>query len=324
MKHVKRAAEVVVDRVDADCLLRHCEVPKAHAGSITAIVSTPQGIYSASQDNTLKRWKPAPGPGGRYSLTPELEVNLEESCFSLLHQDTWIFCGLWNGNIRAFSQDGTDIQLQGHTKAVRAMLIHEGILITGGQDETIRLWSFDAASKRFNPTHTIKDGLPGEVRKLKVMGGALVIGGSNGVAMCNLQTLTVAKILPPIKFVADFLEYEGHLIVAYNDGSMRVFDAEGNLKKENQPTAAGQILSMGGLESGPRVVCTHNHGKMSIVDLPSFEPRLHWQAFEGGRVESVMCAGHDGLFMVGHQHGNLQLWQRAAPAGGGMMPPQLM
>jgi len=311
-KHVRQAS-IAVERVDGDFLLRHCEVEKAHAGAIHAIVSSPEGIYTVSQDKSLKRWKPQQGPGGLFMLKADLEVPLKESCFSMIRQDGWIFCGLWDGSIRAFSEDHTDITLTGHTGRVSAMLIHENVLISGSADQEVRLWQFDAPSKNFHCTHTIKD-TPGAVHKLMVMGPNLIIGGSNGVAICGLQSLTVSKILPPVKFVADFLEFQGHLIVAYSDGTLRVFDAEGTLKAELKPTPAGSIIAIAGLESGPRVVCTHSKGKVSTVVLPSFEHKLHYQAFEGGRVESIMCAP-DGIFLLGNSSGALQLWQRMPPAG---------
>eukprot|EP00927_Polykrikos_kofoidii_P060477 TRINITY_DN55443_c0_g1_i1.p1 TRINITY_DN55443_c0_g1~~TRINITY_DN55443_c0_g1_i1.p1 ORF type:complete len:423 (+),score=50.53 TRINITY_DN55443_c0_g1_i1:60-1328(+) len=304
-----------VSSVPTEFLVKHCEIEKAHTMAIMQIIMTAQGIYTVSQDKFLKRWQPVRQADGHYELEANLTVPLEESCYSILYKDGWIFCGLWDGDIQAFSQDGIITTLKGHTKRVNCLLIHENVLISGGGDEELRLWQMDPATKKFSCTHTVKDSTPGAIHKLAVMGTNLVIGGSNGVAMCSLKTLVVDKLLPPIKFVSDFLEFQGHLIVAYSDGNLRVFDGEGGLKKELKPISDGaSILSIAGLESGPRVICTHARGQVSTIVLPDFEFKLQFQAFEFGRVESVLCAGHDGIFVLGHQSGNLQLWQRVPPA----------
>lgn len=317
--HVRRQS-TAVSRVEADFLLKHWELEKAHGGAITAMAQSEEGIFTVSQDKTLKRWKPVPKDNepNMFMLKPDLEVPLPESCCSILYKGGWIFCGLWDGTICGFSKDGGQVVLKGHTKKVTCLLVHESVLMSGSADQEVRLWQMDPASKAWNCTHTIKDSTPGAVHKLQVLGTNLVIGGSNGVAMCSLQTLQVSKLLPPIKFVADFLEFQGHLVAAYADGGLRVFDAEGTLKSELQAThTAGPIMAMGGLASGPRIVCTHSRGQVSTIVLPNFEFKLQFQAFDAGRIESVHCeqSGSQGLFLLGHQNGTLQLWQRIPPAG---------
>jgi len=304
-----------VQRVDAEFLIRHCQLDNAHSGAITNITMTPQGIYTVSQDKSLKRWQPQKQADGHFELKEDLTVPLDESCFSMLYKDGWIFCGLWDGSIKGFSQDGGNATMKGHTKRVNALIIHEGILISGAGDQSVKLWQMDPATKQFNCTHTVADCMPGAVNKLCVFGGKLMVGGSAGVAAIDLTSLTVKNILPPVKFVADFLEFQGHLIAAYSDGTMRVFDTEGNMQKELKESAAGPILSIAGLDSGPKIVCTHSRGQVGTIALPNFEHLCTFQAFDTGRVESVMCAGHDGIFLVGHQTGCLQLWQRMPPAG---------
>ncbi|CAE7722211.1 ZFWD3, partial [Symbiodinium pilosum] len=48
---------------------------------------------------------------------------------------------------------------------------------------------------------------------------------------------------------------------------------------------------------------------VSLVTLPSFEFKAEFQALQG-KVDSLLCAGHDGIFLIGSQDGSLQLWQR--------------
>merc|ERR1712061_141271 len=99
-------------------------------------------------------------------------------------------------------------------------------------------------------------------------------------------------------------------IEAYTDGCIRIFASDGSLKTEVKPLAAGPILALAGLDSGPRVLCGHPYGQVSTIELPSFSFRCQFQALEHTKVESLCCAGHDGIFLVGANNGTLQLWQR--------------
>lgn len=310
--HVK-ADSVAVEQVPQEGLARHTQVA-AHSASITDIAMTEQGIYTVSQDKSLKRWKPEKNDAnGPFQLKPELTVELGGGgCFSLLCKGTWLFCGLGDGTIKAFSMDGGDTLLKGHTRRVNALLIHQSVLISGGADREVRLWQFNEGNKTFTCTHTLKESMPGPISCLLVLGEHLFIGGMNGVAMCNLTSLTVTKLLPPVKSVSKFLEFQNHAIVAYAEGGIRIFDAEGTLKSEMKALVAGPILSIAGLESGPMVLCGHAHGQISTISLPGFEFRMQFQAIAGDSIESLMCAGHDGIFLIGSKHGALQLWQRIA------------
>merc|ERR1712130_848418 len=97
--------------------------------------------------------------------------------------------------------------------------------------------------------------------------------------MCNLSSLKVTKLLPPVKPVSKFLEFQGHIIAAYADGTLRVFDGDGNQKSEVPALAAGPIASIGGLEAGPRFLCGHLHGQVSSIVLPDFVFKTQFQAF---------------------------------------------
>jgi len=310
--HVRVQADAT-EKVDEEGIARHCEVVKAHSGAIVAMAMTEQGIYTASQDKTLKRWKPQKDANGRYQLTSDLEVPLEESCFSMYCAGGWIFCGLWNGTVKAFSQDGANTVLRGHTKRVTAVTQHQGVMITGSADRDVRLWQMDAGTKTFNCTHTLNESMPGAISALHVLGDNIWIGGMSGIAMCSLTTLKVTKLLPPVKPVSSFLEFQGHVVAAYSDGSLRVFDAEGGMKSEMQALAAGPILKIAGLDSGPRLLCAHSCGQVSTILLPNFEFKLQFQAFVDTSIESLYCPGQEGLFLLGSKTGNLHLWQRFTP-----------
>lgn len=306
-----------VVRVDADAIGRHCEVKGAHGSSIQAMVMTEQGIYTASQDKTMKRWKPKLSGTGVFELEAELTVPLKESGHSLLFSGGWLFCGLWDGQVQAFAQDGSEAILKGHSKRVTTLAVHQGVLMSGSADKEVRLWQMDPVAKTFNCTHTIEESLPGPISKIHVLGGHLFVGGLYGLAMLDLATLKVSKLLPPTKAVADLLEFQGHIIAAYSEGIIKIFDAEGTLKSETRQLEAGPILRLAGLESGPRVLCGHQRGQVSTITLPSFEFKTAFQALPGQKADSLLCAGHDGIFLIGSQDGSLQLWQRVE----GGLPP---
>jgi hypothetical protein len=106
-------------------------VLKAHANTVAAIAMTEQGIYTASHDNFLKRWKPQQDASGRFQMVNDLQVDLGEACFSMYCAGGWIFCGLFDGTVKAFSQDGANSVLRGHAKRVTSIIQHQGVLITG-------------------------------------------------------------------------------------------------------------------------------------------------------------------------------------------------
>lgn len=300
----------VVDRVDVEAIGRHCEVRKAHGSGIMCMAMTEQGIFTGSQDKSLKRWKPEKGADNRFNLKPEITIPLPDSCFSLLSHGGWLFCGLWSGQIQAFSAEGVETALKGHTRKVTSIILHQNVIISGSTDREVRLWQMDPNTKQFACTHTISESMPGPIAKLCVLGTNLFVGGMNGIAVVNLESLTVTKLLPPTKSVADFLQFQGHLIVAYSDGSLRIYDQEGTLKQETKPLAAGPLVSLGGLELGPRLLCGHARGQVSTIVLPDFAFKTQFQALDGYKVDSILCAGHDGIFLLGSQDGSLQLWQR--------------
>lgn len=310
--HVKVAPNTT-DKVDEDNMARHCEVVNAHAGPIVGISMTEQGIFTASQDKTLKRWKPQKDATGRYQLIPDQEVPMSESVFSMYCSGGWIFCGLWDGSIKAFSVEGANSTLLGHTKRVTAIIQHQGVLISGAMDRDVRLWQMDPGTKAFNCTHTLNESLPGAINCLHALGENLWVGGMSGIAMCSLTTLKVTKLLPPVKSVVSFLEFQGHVIAAYADGGLRIFDGDGSMKSEMANLAGGPIHRIAGLDSGPRVLCGHSHGQVTSISLPEFAFKAQFQAFMDTSIDSVMCAGQDGLFLLGSKTGNLQLWQRLGP-----------
>lgn len=294
-----------------DGFFRHQEIVRAHADAVMAISMAGDCIYTASRDKILKRWKVGKNPAtNRFELHNDIDVVLGETCWCLLHVGEWIFCGLGDGTIKGYSKTGQDCTLRGHTKRVNCLLIHQSILVSGSSDNTVRCWQPDPATQTFTCTNTVSEGIPGAVQCIAVLGATIWIGGTSGIGILDLTSLTVAVQPPPKKFLAGFLEFQGHMIAAYADGSLCIFDASGAPKHSQTPLAPGPILCLAGLESGPRVLCGHAKGQVSSIELPMFKPKTYWQAMERCKVQKLVCAGHDGIFLIGAENGNLQLWQR--------------
>lgn len=328
-KDTQRGAIILsapVEQVPEEGLARHQEIVHAHDEAVMAIVMTGEAVYSASRDKKIKRWKPQPSPiqPGRFELHREVEIHLPEPCWCLAVVGEWLFAGLGDGQIMGWSKAGSTAVLKegGHKKRVAALLLHEHVLISGGHDTTVKMWQAGQGPQPFVCTHSVSDSLPGAVQCLQVLGNKLWVGGTSGVVLVELTTLRAEKQLLPKKFVAGFLLFEGHMIVAYADGSCIIFDPEGNQKMEQQPLPQGAVIGMVGLESGPRVLLGHSKGQVSSIGLPMFDCKKAWQAFEKCKVMSMCTAGHDGIFLLGGENGNLQLWQRrevVPPAG--LVPP---
>jgi len=299
-----------VEAVREDGFFRHQEIAHAHADAVSAVIMAEDAIYTASRDKLLKRWKAQKTAENRFELHADLEVPLGAACWCLLSAGEWLLCGLADGAIRAYSKSGREATLAGHTKRVNCLLLHESVLLSGAGDGFVRCWQMNPQSQTFECTHSITEGISNGVTCMSVLNEHLWVGGTSGVSLVELASLKVTLQLAPKKFVAGLLQFQGHMIVAYADGSVRIFDAAGGEKLAQPPLKAGPVLSVVGLERGPRVLCGHAKGQVSSITLPMFQFKTCWQALERCKVQSLCCAGHDGIFIVGGENGSLQLWQR--------------
>merc|ERR1712032_1414288 len=154
----------------------------------------------------------------------------------------WLFCGLGGGTIRGYAKTGKEATLQGHTKRVSSLLIHQHVFLSGGSDSVVRCWQMDPASQNFACTHTIEEAIPGAVTCMCVLVDYLWVGGTSGVSRVELGTLRVVQQLQPKKYVAGIIQFQGHMIAAYADGALIIFDASGGQKHVQPPLPAGPVL----------------------------------------------------------------------------------
>eukprot|EP00913_Durusdinium_trenchii_P003040 g2810.t2 len=221
--------------VREDGMFRHSEITGAHKDAVMSVVMAADCIYTASRDKTLKRWKVNVGASGKFELQPELEVPLGEVCWCLISAGDWLFCGLGDGNIKGFMKSGQQTVLSGHQKRVSCLMTHQHVLFR--RFDATTSWDFGSEG-----THGISEGISGSVTALAVLGEGLWVGGSSGLALVELATLKVVKQLNPRKFVAGLLQFEGHMIVVYADGSICIFDGLGGLKHQQPALPAGPVL----------------------------------------------------------------------------------
>ncbi|CAJ1427157.1 unnamed protein product [Effrenium voratum] len=304
----------VETQIREDGMFRHSEIKSAHKDAVMSVVMAADCIYTASRDKTLKRWKVCT-TAGAFELKPELEVPLGEVCWCLISAGDWLFCGLGDGNIKGFMKNGQEAVLRGHAKRVSSLITHQHVLLSGASDGSVRCWQLNAHTSTFECTHSISEGISGSVTSLAVLGEGLWVGGTSGVALVELASLRVVKQLEPRKYVSGLLQFEGHMIVVYADGSICIFDALGEQKHKQPALPAGPVLCIAGLESGPRVLCGHAKGQVSSITLPNFVLKKHWQALERAKVQTLCCAGHDGIYVLGAENGTIQLWQRDGSVG---------
>lgn len=301
-------APKVETEVREEAMLRHDHAIRAHDGPINAIVTADDAIYTVSTDKYLKRWKPVRNATGRFELKNDHSIDLGRGCSSLMYVGEWLFCGLESGVIRGFSKTAGSCDLNGHNKRVSALIVHEHVMISGSADRTIRCWQA-GQSGLFSSTHVVDEDMPGSILCLCVVGDFLWLGTTSGVALVDLKTLKVTSNLMPKKMVSGFVPYQGTAIVAYQDGSIIIYDDRGVQKHSQPPLPGGPLHCIGGLTAGPRVLCGHGKGQVSSIILPSFDLKKYWQAFERCKV-SAMCCSMDGMFMLGGENGDLHLWQR--------------
>merc|ERR1712100_724139 len=93
-------------------------------------------------------------------LVQHAEVYLAASVTTMLYHSgsRWLFCGLSDGQIKAYRQEpSAESTLLGHTAPVTALLIHTDVLLSGAEDSTIRLWRYDDVSGDFRCLATVQN-----------------------------------------------------------------------------------------------------------------------------------------------------------------------
>jgi len=210
-------------------------VLRGHTRQVTAAVIDPgtQRLYTGSQDGTVRCWLMAEADG---SGTPGPVVDVGGEVDSLLLEGGFLFVGLHGpppqrlGTIKAFNlASGASCILEGHVGQVLCLAAAAGTLLSGGQDSTIRAWSFDEASSGFVAAGVLsaaQGGHTSPVQALAPAGQFLVSGDWEGnLKIWDMSSgacaQTLAKAHPSV--VMGCLTWEGHVLSAGLDGAIKVW-----------------------------------------------------------------------------------------------------
>lgn len=202
---------------------------------MTAAVIDPatQRLYTGSQDGTVRCWLMAESDG---TGTPGPVVDVGGEVDSLLLEGGFLFVGLHGpppqrlGTIKAFNlASGASCALEGHVGQVLCLAAAAGTLLSGGQDSTIRAWSFDDASSAFVAAGVLsaaQGGHSAPVQALAPAGQFLVSGDWEGNLKiwdlsCGACAQTVPKAHPSV--IMGCLTWEGHVLSAGLDGTIKVW-----------------------------------------------------------------------------------------------------
>eukprot|EP00397_Hematodinium_sp_SG-2012_P035059 GEMP01037670.1.p1 GENE.GEMP01037670.1~~GEMP01037670.1.p1 ORF type:complete len:516 (+),score=58.43 GEMP01037670.1:135-1550(+) len=299
----------------------HAKTNNGHWDTVDALAMFNDKLVSASSDKTAIIWKGnAGGPYG-LSLVKDNQLKFRIGCNSLYFEPSaqMLFCGLNNGEIKCFqASPPREMLLVGHQKAVTCQTSQptpngEGVLITGSLDGTIRFWVFNQSASCFNCTHQLESHC-GPVCSIQVLGECLWVGGERGMSCLNLLSLQlVGKIDCSSPMCGPFILFENYIIASFKDGSVGIYDQQGNemymqsAQGEHQSnTAVGLVKHPSGV---PLILCGQRGGFVTAYELPSFKPRGSFKGVDGSDVTSILDLGLDGMCVVGGDYGDLTIWQ---------------
>ena len=192
-----------------------------------------QRLYTGSQDGTVRCWLMAESDG---SGTPGPVVDVGGEVDSLLLEGGFLFVGLHGpppqrlGTIKAFNlASGASCALEGHVGQVLCLAAAAGTLLSGGQDATIRAWSFDEASSAFVAAGVLsaaQGGHSSPVQALAPAGQFLVSGDWEGnLKIWDMGSGACAQTIPKAhpSVVMGCLTWEGHVLSAGLDGAIKIW-----------------------------------------------------------------------------------------------------
>jgi len=207
------------------------------------------GLYSGSADASVRVWDVAKG-------LCTSNVPFGGDVTALLIAGGWLFIGT-PGSISCVHMGGAFEQheLPGHTGAVQALCaaLERGMIISAGQDRTVRAWVFNPEAGRFAAAGTLV-GHEGIVSCLLVAGKLLFSGSLDGtVRVWDLDTAACVFVAPAHEGgVMCMLLWENHLVTAGLDGRIRVWAGVGGPleNKFTHPDDANKEEANGALTAG--------------------------------------------------------------------------
>lgn len=184
-------------------------------------------LYSGSQDGSLKLWDCS-------TAQCKTQVDVGGEVDSLWVGKPFLIVGLHNkeeGMIKVWNtQTGHQHILTGHKGQVLAMTVAGSLLFSGGQDCSIRVWSFNQQAGIFMTSAIItkdQDGHSSGVLSLTSLDAFLFSGDRTGVL--KVWDLNTGKCVQTLKQahgagIMQMLIWESHLLTASLDGNIKVWE----------------------------------------------------------------------------------------------------
>jgi len=299
-----------------------------HDGGVNCMTIASDGkIYTGGRDERLFVWKAEPAPTGGFQLNQDCPpIQMGQSVTSLCYEPSshWLFCGLWNGDIRCFCKDPIkDVTLAGHRRSVTCLLVHTAVLISGSNDGTVRLWTFNQQAGSFQCHGQPLTNPSGPVTCMRVLNGALWVGAQNGIACFDLTSLSAKGTIQSEHQVTGLLEMQGYMVATFRDGSVKIYDGSGGEifsrppMGEHQSNTAVEVM-LHPTTQKPMLLCGQQFGYITAYDLPEFKPRGSFCCKDRSDIKAIADAKSGGMFLTAGFHGDIMIWQwGAAPGGGG-------
>lgn len=298
-----------------------------HNGCINCMTMVDGKVYSGGRDNNLWVWRGEKPPGGGFQLVPDMPqpITLGSSVTSLFYEPAskWLFCGLWSGEIQAFCKDPVrQDTLMGHKRSVASLTVHSSVVISGSNDGTVRLWTMNPQSGRFQCHGQPLNSPAGPVTSVRVLNDGLWVGANQGITCFDLNTLQPKGTIPSEHQVTDLIECQGYMLATFRNGDVKIFDATG-VQAYHHPSS-GEHTSNTAVEvmmhptlNKPMLLCGQVYGYVTAYDLPEFRPRGSFVCKNNSDIKAIQDVKCDGLFLTGGMHGDIMVWQWTGQNTGG-------
>mmetsp|Transcript_72624 Transcript_72624/g.117089 ORF Transcript_72624/g.117089 Transcript_72624/m.117089 type:complete len:413 (+) Transcript_72624:107-1345(+) len=302
-------------------------VNMGHNGCVSCMVMADGKVYSGGRDENLFVWQAQGSAGAGFQLIQDCApIHLGSSVTALLYEPSskWLFCGLWSGEIRAFCKDPVrEDRLQGHRRSVACLLVHSSVVISGSNDGTVRLWTFDPAAGRFQCHGQPLNNPSGPVNCMRVLGEALWVGGNTGITCFDLASLQPKGTLPAEHPVTGLIECSGYMAATFRDGSVKIYDPAGSPIFQRPPMGehtsnTAVELMMHPLTNKAMLLCGQQLGYVTAYDLPEFKPRGSFCCKDRSDIKVILDTKNAGMFLTAGFHGDIMVWQWGAPGPGGV------
>eukprot|EP00929_Paragymnodinium_shiwhaense_P073721 TRINITY_DN3766_c0_g3_i1.p1 TRINITY_DN3766_c0_g3~~TRINITY_DN3766_c0_g3_i1.p1 ORF type:complete len:450 (-),score=99.30 TRINITY_DN3766_c0_g3_i1:84-1433(-) len=295
---------------------------QGHEDGVAAAVRLGDRICTGGLDQKLLLWKGDAGvaaAGGGLALVQDGNMPLPAPvCSMVFHAESaWLFCGLLDGSIKALRQQpAAEDTLSGHTGAVNALLFHEGVLLSGSEDATVRVWRCDAGPSKWACAATINNTVGPVFAMHLQLPQSIWIGsqeGINCVSVANMQSLGTMKSQSA---VVAMLPYESCVLAVFSDGVVKAYDGAGAEKFSHGPLGEHITNTAAALVKHPSgktlILCGQELGYITAYEVPEFKPRGTFTTGYHDDVSSIIDMG-DGVFLTCSFSGDVIIWRWQAP-----------